>query len=123
MNISVKLSGGYLTVWQIAMGRFVFGVTLILILSRPLKLDLAGQDRWLLIGRGLAGTGSFLLLVLALSRAPLSMVMVLFYLWPVFACILSSKVAGEPVKRRDWPFVMGALCGTTLILWPGSRRT
>ena len=119
MNISVKLSGSYLTIWQTAMGRFALGLILILILARPLKLDLLGQGRWLLIGRGLAGTGSFLLLVQAFEKVPLSMAMVLFYLWPVFACLLSSKVAGEPMKRRDWPFVIGALCGTTLIMWPG----
>ncbi|MBW1800084.1 MAG: DMT family transporter [Deltaproteobacteria bacterium] len=118
MNISVKMSGSYLTIWQTAIGRFAFGVILILILARPLKLELSGHGRWLLMGRGLAGTGSFLLLVLAFERVPLSMAMVLFYLWHVFACLLSSKVAGEPMKRRDWPFVIGALCGTTLIMWP-----
>lgn len=118
MNISVKLSVPYLTVWQTGMGRFALGAILTPILAWPLQLDLLGKGRWLLIARGLSATGGFLLLVQAFKTIPLSVGMILFYLWPVFACLLSSWVAGEPTTKREWPFVFGALAGTALILWP-----
>ena len=123
MNISVKLSVSYLTVWQTAMGRFVLGVVLLPPLVWMLRLELFGRDRWLLAARGLSATAAFLLMILAFQTVPLSVAMVLFYLWPVFSCLLSAWVAGEPTTRREWPFVCGALSGTTLILWPGASGT
>jgi len=118
MSISVKLSIPYVTVWQTGMGRFALVGILIPILAWPLRLDLLGKGRWMLITRGLSATGGFLLLVQAFKTIPLSVGMILFYLWPVFACLLSSWVAGEPTTKREWPFVLGALAGTALILWP-----
>ena len=118
MQIFVKLSVPHLTVWQTALGRFTLGAIVIPILACPLRLDLLGKGRWLLIGRGLASTMVFLLLIQAYKSIPLSTGMVLFYLWPVFACLLSSWIAGEPTTKREWLFVFGALAGTMLILWP-----
>jgi drug/metabolite transporter (DMT)-like permease len=118
MQIFVKLSVPYLTVWQTAIGRFALGAIVIPILAWPLRQDLLGKGRWLLIGRGLASTAVFLLLIQAYKSIPLSTGMVLFYLWPVFASLLSAWIAGEPTTKREWPFVFGALAGTMLILWP-----
>ncbi|MGD8388606.1 MAG: DMT family transporter [Desulfobacteraceae bacterium] len=118
MNISVKLSASHLSVWQTAMGRFLLGALVIPFLARPLHLDLLGRERRLLILRGLCATAAFVLLIQAIKTIPLSVAIVLFYLWPVFACILSAWVAGEPTTGREWPFVIGAFFGSALILWP-----
>jgi len=118
MTISVKLSTAHLTVWQTAMGRFVLGAVVICLLAGPLRLNLLGLERRLLIVRGLCATGAFVLMIQAFKTIPLSVGIVLFYLWPVFACILSAWVAGEPTTGREWPFVIGAFFGTALILWP-----
>ena len=61
---------------------------------------------------------AFLLFVASLQRIPLSLAMVLFYLYPAFTAILSPWVTGESTPRAAWPFVCGAFAGTTLILWP-----
>lgn len=119
MNISVKLGANHLTLWQTAIGRFALGAALVPILTWKLRLDLFGQQRWLLVIRGVSGAGAFLLIVQALKTIPLSVGMVLFYLWPVFSCLLSSWIAGEPTTKKEWPFVCGAVIGTVLILWPG----
>jgi drug/metabolite transporter (DMT)-like permease len=118
MNICVKLGSSHLTVWQTAMGRFVLGLAVIPFVVRLFRGDLLGQARWLLLARGVSGTLGFLLMIQAMKMIPLSMAMVLFYLWPVFTCMLSPWVAGEPTTRREWPFVGAALLGTVLILWP-----
>ena len=57
-------------------------------------------------------------MVRAIQWIPLSMALILFYLWPVFTCLLSPWIAGEPTGKREWPFVIGALFGAVLILWP-----
>lgn len=118
MNIAAKLGTSHLSVWQTAMGRFALGIALIPFLARLFHLDLLGRERWFLLARGVSGTLGFVLVIQAYKLIPLSVAMVLFYLWPVFSCLLSPWVAGEPTGKREWPFVAGALLGTALILWP-----
>lgn len=118
MSVSSKLAAGYLSVWQIGAGRFGLGLMLMPIICRALGLDLWGHKRFLLTLRGLCGSVAFLLLVAAFKRIPLSLAMVLFYLYPAFTALLSPWVAGEPTAKGAWPFIFGAFIGTTLILWP-----
>jgi drug/metabolite transporter (DMT)-like permease len=119
MSASAKLVGVYVSVWQIGLGRFVLGLVLVPVIVRALGLNLWGRQRFLLTVRGLCGAVAFLLLVAAFQRIPLSVAMVLFYLYPAFTAILSPWVAGEATGRGAWPFICGAFVGTTLILWPG----
>ena len=119
MSASAKLAAGHLSVWQIGAGRFLLGLMLMPVTVRALRLRLWGQKRFLLTLRGLCGAAAFLLLVASFQRIPLSLAMVLFYLYPAFTALLSPWVAGEPTAKAAWPFVVGAFIGTTLILWPG----
>jgi drug/metabolite transporter (DMT)-like permease len=118
MSASAKVSGDYLNVWQIGTGRFLLGLIVVPVIVRSLRISLWGQNRFLLIIRGLCGAGAFLLLLAAFQRIPLSVAMVLFYLYPAFTSLFSAWVAGEPTSKSAWPFVCGAFTGTTLILWP-----
>jgi drug/metabolite transporter (DMT)-like permease len=119
LSVSAKLAGAHLSVWQIGLGRFVLGLVLVPVIVRVLKLGLWGRQRFLLTLRGLCGAVAFLLLVAAFQRIPLSLAMVLFYLYPAFTALLSPWVADEPTAKGSWPFITGAFIGTTLILWPG----
>ena len=118
MSGSAKLAGVYLSVWQIGLGRFVLGLVLVPVIVRVLGLNLWGRQRFLLTLRGLCGAVAFLLLVAAFQRIPLSLAMVLFYLYPAFTALLSPWVTGEPTAKGSWPFICGAFIGTALILWP-----
>ena len=119
LSVSAKLAGAHLNVWQIGLGRFVLGLVLVPVIVRTLNLSLWGRQRFLLTVRGLCGAVAFLLLVAAFQRIPLSLAMVLFYLYPAFTALLSPLVANEPTAKGSWPFIAGAFVGTTLILWPG----
>jgi drug/metabolite transporter (DMT)-like permease len=118
MSTSAKLAGAYLNVWQIGAGRFFFGLLLVPIVVRALGLDLWGRQRLLLTLRGLCGSVAFLLLVASFERIPLSLAMVLFYLYPAFTALLSPSITGEPPPRIAWIFIGAAFIGTSLILWP-----
>lgn len=118
MSSSAKLAGAHLSVWQIGVGRFGLGLVLVPIIVRLLGINLWGRQRFLLTIRGLCGAIAFLLLVAALQRIPLSLAMVLFYLYPAFTALLSPWLAGEPTNKEAWPFIIGAFFGTTLTLWP-----
>jgi len=118
MSASAKLSSTYLNVWQIGAGRFLLGLIVVPAVVRALGINLWGQKRFLLTVRGLCGATAFLLLVASFQRIPLSLAMVLFYLYPAFTSLFSTWVTGEPTPKAAWPFVCGAFIGTTLILWP-----
>jgi drug/metabolite transporter (DMT)-like permease len=119
MSSSSKLAAAHLNIWQVGLGRFILGLVVLPIVVRILGLNLWGNKRFMLTLRGLCGSVAFLLLVASFQRIPLSLAMVLFYLYPAFTALLSPWVAGEPVTRSAWPFIIGALIGTTIILWPG----
>jgi drug/metabolite transporter (DMT)-like permease len=112
------MAGDHLSVWQVGLGRFLLGLLVVPIIVRALGLDLWGQRRFLLTLRGFCGAAAFLLLVASFQRIPLSLAMVLFYLYPAFTALLSPWVTGEPTPKTAWPFVFGAFIGTSLILWP-----
>ncbi len=118
MSVSAKLAGAYLSVWQIGVGRFIFGLLVVPIVVKTLGLNLWGQQRFLLTLRGLCGSVAFLLLVASFQRIPLSLAMVLFYLYPAFTALLSPWITGEPPAKLSWLFIGGAFIGTSLILWP-----
>lgn len=123
LSVSAKMAGEHLSVWQVGLGRFVFGLLLVPFIVRLLGLSLWGQQRVLLALRGLCGSVAFLLLVAAFQRIPLSLAMVLFYLYPAFTAILSPRFTGEPASKIAWLFISGAFIGTTLILWPHEAST
>ncbi len=123
MNVSAKLAGTHLSVWQISVGRFGLGLLVIPCIVKALGLSLWGRQRFLLSVRGLCGAVAFLFLVAAFQRIPLSIAMVLFYLYPAFTAILSPWVTGEPTAKTAWPFIGGAFIGTSLILWPFEAST
>jgi drug/metabolite transporter (DMT)-like permease len=118
LSISAKLAGSHLSVWQISVGRFGLGLLVLPVIVKALGLNLWGHQRLLLTVRGLCGAVAFLLLVAAFQKIPLSLAMVLFYLYPAFTAILSPWITGEPTAKAAWPFICGAIIGTSLILWP-----
>ena len=118
LSVSAKLAGEHLSVWQVGLGRFAFGLLVAPFIVKALGLSLWGRQRFLLTVRGLCGSVAFLLLVASFQRIPLSLAMVLFYLYPAFTAILSPWVTGEPPAKIAWLFICGAFMGTSLILWP-----
>ena len=123
LSVSAKLAGEHLSIWQVGLGRFIFGLLVVPFIVKALRLNLWGHQRFLLIARGLCGSVAFLLLVASFQRIPLSLAMVLFYLYPAFTAILSPWVTGEATISIAWLFIGGAFIGTSLILWPHEAST
>ncbi len=118
MSASAKLAGVHVSVWHIGVGRFGLGLLVTPVIVRALGLSLWGKQRFLLTVRGLCGSAAFLLLVASLQRIPLSVALILFYLYPAFTALFSPWVTGEPASRIAWRFICCAFIGIILILWP-----
>jgi len=118
-NISIRYSEPYLTVWHILFFRSLIGVTAMSVFARWMDFDMLGQRRGLLIITGLAGMGSLICILEAIILLPLFEALVLIYLYPVFAALLSPRLTGEKMTPSEWLLIGLAFCGTTLILWSG----
>ena len=123
LDVFVKESAGLLTVWQIAMGRSVWGLIVVLVLTRAHRLPLWGEDRLQLFYASLAGVGTFVFLNLALRSLPLALALVLLYTFPAFAALLTPLIADEKIPRREWPLMGLAFIGLLIILWPTEGLT
>lgn len=106
------------TVWHVAFSRFILGGLGMYGLARLGGLKIWGNRRRMLVARGLVGLIAFLCQVQAIKVLPLSVAMVLFFTFPIFAAILAPLVNGEKTPPGDWPLIGGALFGVALIFWP-----
>ena len=118
VDLAIKLFEPYLSVWDMMLGRSLFGIVAIAILAKCSGVSLLGHGRGALVIIGLAGTTFIIFLTLALIMLPLFEAMVLIYLYPVFAALLSPRLTGEKMSSLDWLLIALAFIGTILILWP-----
>jgi len=123
MDAAAKLAGAHVSIWHIGVGRFGLGLLVTPLIVRALGLSLWGKQRFLLTVRGLCGSVAFLLLIASLQRIPLSVALIIFYLYPAFTALLSPWVTGEPAARIAWLFICCAFIGVILILWPSEAST
>jgi len=123
MDAAAKLAGAHVGIWHIGVGRFGLGLLVTPLIVRALGLSLWGKQRFLLTVRGLCGSVAFLLLIASLQRIPLSVALIIFYLYPAFTALLSPWVTGEPAARIAWLFICCAFIGVILILWPSEAST
>jgi drug/metabolite transporter (DMT)-like permease len=119
LNVALRFSEPYLTVWHVMFGRSLFGVAAMLAMARWMQIGLLGRHRPTLVLAGLAGVGGVTCLMAAIYLLPLFEALVLLYLYPVFAAMLSPYVAGDRIRGMDWLLIGLAFAGAVLILWPG----
>ena len=118
VNLAVRFSEPYLTVWHMMFGRSLFGFFAMAVMAKWMGLELLGRSRGTLILLGMTGFGSLACLVKALVLLPLVEALLLFYLFIGFAALLSPWLTRDRVRPLDWVFLASAFAGTVLILWP-----
>ena len=91
-----------------------------IVLRLALEVSIDGPNRPVLLIRGLSGAICFLAMVAAMQLLHIGMAMALFFLFPVFAALLSPWINKEPVNRVQWSYILISVSGTCLLLWPQS---
>ena len=119
LNVVIRFSDPYLTVWHMIFGRSLFGVVLLFFMARSLGVGLAGSKRWILFLLGWTGTIGIFLLTVALLRIPLFQALILFYTYPMVASLISPWLTPDTNSLRDWVCIALAFAGTGLTLWSG----
>lgn len=77
--------------------------------------DWRGNNRKILLLRGIFGTTALGLFFLTLQRIPLANAMTLQYLSPIFTAIIAIFILKETVKFRQWIFYILAFGGVLMI--------
>ncbi|MDZ7761837.1 MAG: DMT family transporter [Desulfovermiculus sp.] len=121
LNVVIRFSDPFLTVWHMIFGRSLFGMVFLFFMARSLGIGLAGQNRWVLILLGCTGTAGIIFLTVALLRIPLFQALILFYTYPVVAALISPFLTPDTNTVRDWICIAAAFVGTGLTLWSGSH--
>ena len=117
-DLAIKYFEPHLSVWDMIMGRSLLGVVALAVLARWTGTRLLGRGRGAMIVVGLCGSTFIVCLTIALMLLPLFEALVLVYLFPVFAALLSPRLTGERISPRDWLLIVLAFGGAVLILWP-----
>ena len=117
-NAIVKLTTGNLTVWQVAFVRYLLGAVVLFLVFRRSFSRLLGQERRLLILQAVLSTFMYILFILSIQMLPLSLALILFFIFPAFTALFSPWICGERVSAVEWVAVAAAVSGTVIILWP-----
>ena len=111
----IKLLGPPFRVWDIAFYRFACGLALLLPILGWRGNPFRGQNRKLLVIRGISGCCAFLALVAAIRLIPISTALVLFFSFPAFAAFFSPLIFKETITRDEILFVVAALGGVAIL--------
>jgi drug/metabolite transporter (DMT)-like permease len=102
----------------VALARFGIGGLAVCGLVKLLGQSIWGSNRRLLLIRGVIGTIAAICQFQGILTLPIAAAMVLFFTFPIFSAILSPWINREPTSAGDWLFIIMAIFGTVLILWP-----
>jgi drug/metabolite transporter (DMT)-like permease len=118
LNVTIRYCGPYLTVWQMVFARSLFGVVAMLLLARFSGISLWGRDRKTLLLAGVTSVINVVCLMSAILLLPLFEALVLLYLYPLFAALISPVISGDRLSKGDWGGIAVGLIGAVLVLWP-----
>ncbi|MDT8444213.1 MAG: DMT family transporter [Desulfuromonadales bacterium] len=118
LNVTIRYCGPYLTVWQMVFARSVFGVIAMLLLARFSGISLWGRGRKTLLLAGVTSVINVVCLMSAILLLPLFEALVLLYLYPLFAALISPVISGDQLSKGDWAGIAVGLTGAFLVLWP-----
>lgn len=90
-----------------------------LLLARFSGVNIWGHGRKTLLLAGVASVINVLCLMSAILLLPLYEALILLYLYPLFAALISPVVSGDRLSTGDWCGVVIGMIGAVMVLWPG----
>ncbi len=123
MSSCVKLVSTYgIPVFEIIAARAIVSLVISYTDVKRKRISLWGNNKKLLISRGLSGTLALLCIYYALATLPLAEATLLQYLYPVFTSILAIIFLHEKIQRSTILCICCCLLGLLLIVETGSNQ-
>lgn len=114
MNVCVKLLPNIPAI-EIIFFRSIISLAMSVFFLRLKKISIWGNNRKLLIIRGVAGAVALMMYFTTLQRMPLASASTLMNLSPLFATILGIFIVKERVFKLQWLFFILAFLGVIMI--------
>ena len=118
MTVCVKQLGGRIPVTEIVLARSVISIMLTGVGLRMAGVNPLGNNRGLLLARGLAGSLALLCFFKAVTSLPLASATVLQYTYPTFTAGAAWILLAEPLRRRIGLAVAVGWIGVVLVIQP-----
>jgi drug/metabolite transporter (DMT)-like permease len=115
MDCLIKASASSFRIWEIAFYRFGCGMGILMLIFGWRSNPFSGRNHKFLMLRGVAGSLSFLAVVIAFRLIPISTALVLFYVFPAFAALFSTLLFKEKLTK-DLLWAVVTLGGAAVIL-------
>ncbi len=119
LNTAIRFADAHMTIWHIMFYRSLFGIVAMGLWARTTRVAILGHQRPALCMVGISGAVGVTALTVALIVLPLFEALVLLYLFPAFAALLSPWLTGDRVTGRDWGLIGTACFGAAIVLWSG----
>jgi len=116
MTVFVKLSGETLPTIQIVFIRGMFSLILTRVFIFRENIDPLGENKLLLITRGLTGTVALFLVYESIKRYPLAEATAIQYLFPIFTALAASLLIFEPISKKVFFAVIIGFLGVFIML-------
>ncbi|HZA49942.1 MAG TPA: DMT family transporter [Myxococcaceae bacterium] len=118
MALLVRVAGERLPSWQIVLARSVVALALSLVLVWRAGVSPWGNDRKLLLLRGLLGFGALACFYWSLLHMPLAEATLIQQSHPVFTALLAALFLREPLRAVDLASIGISLVGVLLVARP-----
>ena len=118
MTVCVKHLGGQLPVAEIVLVRSLISIVITLAMLQRVGVSPWGEQRGLLLVRGVLGTTALLCFFEALARLPLAAATLLQYTYPTLTALSAWLLLGEPIRRRIGIAVLLGWIGVMLVMQP-----
>jgi len=118
MTVCVKHLDDRVPVAEIVLVRSVISLAITLTMLSRIGVSPWGEQRGLLVLRGVLGTGALLFFFEALGDLPLAAATLIQYTYPTLTAISAWLLLGEPLRRRIGIAVLLGWLGVTLVVQP-----
>lgn len=114
MKVFVKLVP-HIPAIEIILFRSVISLAISLFFLTRQRVPIWGNNRLVLLGRGVAGAAALVIYFSLLQQIPLATASTLQYLAPVFTAVLGIFLVGERVRNIQWLFFAMSFAGILVI--------
>lgn len=108
MGVFVKLGAAHFSSAELVFYRSLFGLAVIFLIIRSMKLSLTPPNWKMHAWRGLSGFGALMLFFYAIGQLPLATAVTLNYTAPLFLALISTLILKE---RPHLPLILTILLG------------
>ncbi len=115
MNLCVKLVPNIPAI-EIVFFRSVVSLILSLSILRVQKVSVWGNNKKILLSRGIVGAMALILYFITLQRIPLASAVSIQFMAPIFTTLLGIFILKEAVKPLQWLFFLMAMIGVFFVL-------